>query len=260
MPYLEFQDQRRALGPGVLIIGSGTEAGWRIVDHDLAPLHALVTMEREGHALLVAGDPEAPVFVNGSELQENRVVLSYGDRIRLGRAEFTYVQTARKASPEERYLRDTRRGRVFRLSGTTRIGRDPRCPVLIQEPDVSRVHAELTFENGRYYLAPVGSAYVLVNHLRIHGATELREGDEISIGRTVLTFSAETGPYRATAAPADVPQHAVVDKRAAKMQTMYMGAVEARENIRRREHRRVVAIVAVVVVVFTLIWLGVLRF
>ena len=259
MPYLEFQDQRRALGPGVLTIGSGTEAGWRIVDHDLAPLHALITLEREGHALLVAGDPDAPVLLNGDELENARAVLSYGDRIRLGRAEFTYVQTARKASPEERYLRDTRRGRVFRLAGTTRIGRDPRCPVLIQEPDVSRVHAEIVFENGRYYLSPEGAAYVQVNHLRIHGATELREGDEISIGRTILTFSAETGPYRATTAPADA-QHAVVDKRAAKMQTMYMGAVEARENIRRREHRRVVAIVAVVVVVFTLIWLGILRF
>lgn len=259
MPYLEFQDQRRPLGPGVLIIGSGTEAGWRIVDHDLAPLHALVTMEREGHALLLAGDPDAAVYINDAELQDTRAVLSFGDRIRLGRAEFTYVQTARKANPEERYLRDTRRGRVFGLSGTTRIGRDPRCPVLIQEPDVSRVHAELTFENGRYYLSPVGAAYVLVNHMRIHGATELREGDEISIGRTILTFSAETGPYRTTSAPADA-QRPGVDKRAAKMQTMYMGAVEARENIRRREHRRVVAIVAVVVVVFTLIWLGILRF
>ena len=58
---------------------------------------------------------------------------------------------------------------------------------------------------------------------------------------------------------AGAPSHLVVDKRAGKMQTMYMGAVEARENIRRREHNRVIAIVAVVVAVFVLIWLGILR-
>ena len=261
MPYLEFQDQRRALGPGVLTIGSGTEAAWRIVDHDLAPLHALITLEREGHAILLAGERDAAISINGRELEDARAVLKYGDRIRLGRADFTYVQTGREASADERYFRDTRRGRVYRLLGTTRIGRDPRCPILIQEPEVSRVHAEVMFRDDRFFLAPIGSAYVLLNHERIHGPTELREGDEVAIGRTVLTFSAETGPYRASAAPdaAGAPSHLVVDKRAGKMQTMYMGAVEARENIRRREHNRVLAIVAVVVGVFVLIWLGILR-
>ncbi|HUF28511.1 MAG TPA: FHA domain-containing protein [Gemmatimonadaceae bacterium] len=258
MPYLEFQEQRRALGPGVLTIGSGTEAGWRIVDQDLAPLHALVTLERAGQAMLASGDPDAPVFINDAELLERRVVLRFGDRIRLGRAEFTYVQTAQKVRPDERYLRDTRRGRVYRLSPITRIGRDPRCTVLIQEPDVSRIHAEIALENGKFLLSAVGAAYVLLNHDRIHGPTELREGDEVSIGRTVLTFSAETGTYRVADTSADAPQLGV-DRRAGKMQTMYMGAIEARENIRRREHRRVVAIIAVVVVVFVMIWLGILR-
>lgn len=257
MPYLEFQEQRRALGPGVLTIGSGTEASWRIVDQDLAPIHALITMERGGQAIILAGDPDALIHLNDVELQESRAVLSYGDRIRLGRAEFTFVQTGGTGT-SERYLRDTRRGRVYRLAGTTRIGRDPRCPILIQEPEVSRVHAEVTVREGSFLVAPVGPAYVLVNHERINGPTELREGDEVSIGRTVLTFSAETGPYRASAASAD-PMRPGVDKRAGKMQTMYMGAVEARENIRRREHRRVIAVVAVIVALFTLVWLGILR-
>ena len=50
MPYLEYDHQTRALGPGVLSIGSGTESSWRIVGRDLMPLHAIITLLRDGHA------------------------------------------------------------------------------------------------------------------------------------------------------------------------------------------------------------------
>ena len=52
MPYLEYDHQTRALGPGVLSIGSGTEASWRIIGRDLMPLHAIVTLLRDGQVML----------------------------------------------------------------------------------------------------------------------------------------------------------------------------------------------------------------
>src|SRR5687767_9208526 len=110
MPYLEFEHQLRALGPGVLTIGSGTESIWRIQGRDLLPLHAIVTQQRDGHAHIVRGSALAAIYVNDRELEEGRGVLTFGDRVRLAGAEFIYRQTARhgEAAPADGFLRDTR--------------------------------------------------------------------------------------------------------------------------------------------------------
>src|SRR5688572_19457835 len=92
MPYLEFEHQSRSLGPGVLTIGSGSEAAWRIHGRDLAPLHAVITVEKGGYALVAAGAAEASIHVNGVEVTDGRAVVRYGDKFRLGRAEFRFTQ------------------------------------------------------------------------------------------------------------------------------------------------------------------------
>src|SRR5687768_3457505 len=112
MPYLELEHQLRPIGPGVLTVGSGTEAAWRIHGHDLAPLHAILSAGRDGRVVVSRAAAYAPISINGQELAEGRGELAFGDRLQLGQSEFIYRQVARATPSREGFLRDTRRGRV----------------------------------------------------------------------------------------------------------------------------------------------------
>ena len=257
MPYLEYGQQTRSLGPGVLTIGSGTEAGWRILDHDLLPVHAIIAPERGGRVLVVRGAPSAAIAVNGEELEEPRRELHFGDVIRLGSgAEMRYRQTlGPQASGVDAFLHDTRRGRVYRLGETTEIGRDLKCTVLLPDPDVSREHAVIAREEGGYVARPVGSAYTALNGKHLTGPRPLKEGDELSIGRTVLRFSTERPNYGLAADGHRLP----LDKRQARMQTMYVGTVRAREIVEGHTRRKIFFIIAAVAFVVVVVALFVAR-
>ncbi len=77
-------------------------------------------------------------------------------------------------------------GRCFHLfSPRTRIGRDPKNQITIDDDIyVSRLHAFITFEDGRYWLEDVGSK----NGTKLNGSfilerEELSPGDIATIGR-----------------------------------------------------------------------------
>ena len=258
MPYLEFEHQLRPIGPGVLTIGSGTEAAWRIHGRDLAPLHAILSPLRDGTVVVTRSAPYAPITINGVELVDARGILAFGDRLHLGRSEFIYRQVARATPSREGFLRDTRRGRVYKLAGTLEIGRDSKCDVMLTEPEVSRVHAELYTRDDGYWVCPVGNAYTLVNHVRLHEPVQLSEGDEILIGRTGLRFTTEAPPIH-LARPAEPNVHAGLDKRNAKMQTVFMGALQARERVKKRDYQRIGMVSAVVATAIALLGLVLLR-
>lgn len=237
MPYLEYDHQTRSLGPGVLSIGSGTESSWRIIGRDLMPLHAIVTLLRDGKAHVEPGSSASALIVNGHELPEGRGTLSFGDVLQIGTARFNYRQFATDESTSGRpgYLHDTRRGRVYTLGNVTEIGRDVKCAVNLQEPEVSRIHAEvLRGPEGGFIAKAVGSAYTLVNMKRLAVPTRLHEGDEVTIGRTVFRFTLE--PPSSLLAIGAGPGGA--DKRGAKMQTMFVGTVQARDMLRKTEQQK----------------------
>jgi predicted component of type VI protein secretion system len=189
--YIEFEHHSRALGPGVLTIGSGAEAAFRIRDHGLEPLHALVTLERDGRALLERATPDALVAINGTTLRESRAVLEVGDAIRLGRAEITFTDSpSQRTTSDEGYLHDLRRARLYTLGEGVVIGRDRASTIVLHEPSVAPKHAEVRPLNGGggYVLAPLGNV-VLVNGTRVAEPVRLQEGDEVEVGRTTLRFS-----------------------------------------------------------------------
>lgn len=90
-------------------------------------------------------------------------------------------------------------------------GRLPECDVVIPRREVSRMHAAIIQEGDRWFLEDLGSRNgTFLNGHAVTGRTELREGDEISIGRIVwFTFregtpsDADSGP---TAADTSGPQ------------------------------------------------------
>ena len=76
---------------------------------------------------------------------------------------------------------------AFRNDRVT-IGRGNECSIMMDEPLVSRLHAEVKFDNGRFTLEDPGSA----NGIWMHGQrvlqVELKDGDQFRIGRSVFAF------------------------------------------------------------------------
>jgi pSer/pThr/pTyr-binding forkhead associated (FHA) protein len=80
-------------------------------------------------------------------------------------------------------------GRRNVLSGNrVVVGRSREADVVIQDPNVSRRHAELRREDGAWQIVDLGSTNgIKVNGRRVTNAP-LRPGDQVTIGVTDLTF------------------------------------------------------------------------
>jgi len=80
-------------------------------------------------------------------------------------------------------------GRLFPLTaGALTIGRVESAEVCLGlDVSVSRSHARLTRNEGRYFIEDLGSTHgTCVNGEVLRGQTELKDGDEILIGSTLL--------------------------------------------------------------------------
>lgn len=70
-----------------------------------------------------------------------------------------------------------------------RIGRLPECEMFINEPIVSRRHAEVYYENDCYFVQDTGSANgTAVNNRPITQPTKLSPGDTISVGSAKIIY------------------------------------------------------------------------
>ena len=80
-------------------------------------------------------------------------------------------------------------GAVYPLEGDQlTIGRDSTNGVAINDPEVSRRHARLTFQGGKYVLEDLGSTNgTFVNNQRISAPTPFGVGDVLRIGRTLMS-------------------------------------------------------------------------
>ncbi|MDB4444070.1 FHA domain-containing protein [bacterium] len=70
------------------------------------------------------------------------------------------------------------------------VGRSKECAIVLSDPAVSRLHARIHFENGRYFIENLGRNPTLVNGLPTKGQI-LREKDHIVLGTTELLFRVE---------------------------------------------------------------------
>jgi predicted component of type VI protein secretion system len=243
MPYIEYGHQSRSLGPGVLLIGSGAEAGWRIRDRDLAHLHAMIITERDGRVTINRASPDLPVAVNGEELGEVARALQFGDRIQLGSVEFAFVESAQPTEDTgEGYLLDARRNKLYTLGEVMKIGRDLTSDMVLQEPEVARRHAVVRWDGASFIITPFAGAATRLNGERLTAAAKLNDGDVISLGRTTLCFSTIVPP---SSALEDGHRHRTV-KQVAPVPSMFSGQFESRRRLKRTARRRAgrVAVVA----------------
>lgn len=67
--------------------------------------------------------------------------------------------------------------------GTTLVGRDPSCTIVVDDPSVSRRHAEFVLKEGRLTLKDLGSKnHTYIDDQRITKEVEVHEGREIAFG------------------------------------------------------------------------------
>ena len=79
-------------------------------------------------------------------------------------------------------------GNRYVVDGLTTIGRHPESSICLDDVTVSRRHAQVVLDNGRYVVRDLGSLNgTYVNQMRIDELA-LEQGDELQIGKYRMVF------------------------------------------------------------------------
>lgn len=205
MAWLATEGAAHQIADGETIVGSGPHAAWRLVSHDLAPKHFVITKRGES-VTICAASVESVVAVNGRQAGTNAAELRDGDNIDAGSARFTYSaakpSTVSAATVGPAHIVEARHGVVHPLEGPSiGIGRDRTNAILVRDPTASRFHAEVRREAGGWVLHPRGSSGTSINGRRVGTPERLQDGDKIEIAHIEMRFVA--GPP-----PSDAPRPA----------------------------------------------------
>jgi pSer/pThr/pTyr-binding forkhead associated (FHA) protein len=108
-------------------------------------------------------------------------------------------------------------GRQIVLTGPVVIGRDSSADVVLDDGQISRRHARVTPSNGGVVVEDLESTNgTFVNHDEVQAPVELRPGDELLVGVTVLQLrSPEQVRLQASAVRAVPPALATPERRPA---------------------------------------------
>jgi predicted component of type VI protein secretion system len=206
MPVLELEGKPELDGnprefSGELMVGSGSQAQWRIAGQDLAARHFKIRAADDGSASVVPASPQNVVVLNGKQVAPSGSPITSGDVVAAGGARFVYLLRADSKRPPapppaaEAHLIDTagRKGYTLRKR-VVQIGREIGCSIVLKDPTVSRFHADVRGEAGEYVLYSQGSSGTKVNSQAVNAPRLLVEGDQIAIGDTLFTFTRQTLP------------------------------------------------------------------
>jgi hypothetical protein len=103
------------------------------------------------------------------------------------------------------WLVEDRWAKAHALRAETTIGRGPLNTIILRDPGVSRLHAEVRLEPHGYVLRGFGSSGVSVNGVPLSGDRTLVEGDVIEIGPAALRFTSEAPVDDLMVVSADLP-------------------------------------------------------
>ncbi|NIR45504.1 MAG: FHA domain-containing protein [Gemmatimonadetes bacterium] len=228
MPFIEFKGNLYRLREGDNVLGSGDWANIRLSsledDHHLTisveTVGAFAWTPDDSGRVVINGRPltrePIPLFhgdrlsLNGSTLvylddggeatvkMERRApaALAAGQVESDGRKAAVDPELMHRATPPEPEVKvvavlrrlDNNQAYIIDRSGF-RIGREKRCDLIIPDPSVSRLHAEITFSRGAYLLRCLGRTSTRVNGRPIDGPYRLRVGDKVGIGDYEFTFA-----------------------------------------------------------------------
>jgi len=205
MPALELEGKPDLDGnpkefSGELMVGSGSQAQWRLAGQDLAARHFKIRTNGDDAAVIPAS-PQNVVVVNGKQVPASGAAIKSGDVIAAGAARFIFLASltskrpAAPPPPRDSYLIDTanRKGYTLRKR-VVQIGREIGCSIVLKDPTVSRFHADVRSEAGEFVIYSMGSAGTKINGQAVNAPRLLIEGDAIQIGETTFTFTRQQLP------------------------------------------------------------------
>jgi hypothetical protein len=111
-----------------------------------------------------------------------------------------YSTAGRVAEPLEERARSRQQTALVLMGGKrlvvgpagVTLGRSRQCDVMVDDPNVSRTHAEIRPRGGSWVLADLNSTNgSRLNGRRLQGPEVLKPGDEIELGTSRLTFELE---------------------------------------------------------------------
>jgi hypothetical protein len=111
-----------------------------------------------------------------------------------------YSTANRVAEPLEQRARDRHETALLIVDGKrlmvgptgATIGRSRQCDVVVNDPNVSRQHAEIRPRGGSWVLTDLGSTNgSSLNGRRIEGSEVIRPGDEVEVGTSKIRFELE---------------------------------------------------------------------
>ncbi|MDB4910594.1 MAG: domain containing protein [Gemmatimonadetes bacterium] len=205
MPFLELEgkpdleNNPREL-VGEVVVGSGSQATWRLSGSDLAARHFRIALNN-GTAQVIPASPQNVVVLNGEQVPTDGAPLNTGDIVAAGQARFVFLTDLKAKRPRpvtempDAHLIDVTNKKGYTLRRrVVQIGREIGCSIVLKDPTISRFHADVRAEGGQFVLYAMGSSGTKVNGEPAVVPRLLREGDQIAMGDTTFTFSSLAMP------------------------------------------------------------------
>jgi ABC-type multidrug transport system ATPase subunit/pSer/pThr/pTyr-binding forkhead associated (FHA) protein len=168
----------------------GSDPGCEVVidGRTVAARHAAIR-ERDGRHYLADLGAGAGTLLNGELLQRESRWLNSGDSIEVGGGSLRYVAGERTRLGGADTAQSTGAPVVHLGAGALTIGRDPANDVVLDDPNVSRFHAEVRPLEGGFEVRDLGSRNgTRVDREFISGRAAIGPGAEIGIGPFRLVF------------------------------------------------------------------------
>lgn len=194
---LQFLDNRQPsmwLVDQRLTIGRDKSNGLVIDDEGLSVFHAELRQE-DGKLYVWDSGSVNGTFLNDEKVAQKAEVKA-GDVVRLHRVEIQVLDPSKGPAPLPPVIkRDVEKpvlpqwqlkavtgaisGKMFLIDGTTVLGRDPGCDVVITGPHVSRRHAEISIRSGHLWVKDLGSSNGSFLNGKRTDESQLKHGDEV---------------------------------------------------------------------------------
>jgi hypothetical protein len=144
-------------------------------------------------------------------------------------------------------------GRQYSLGfGSLRIGRQKRADLVVTDKTVSRHHADVCYESGRYVLYDHSTNGTWINGTLVAVAQPLRNGDTIKFGKIEFRFGLREVPADEAAALVGAETS---PKRIPRTSTVIMKGGKGRRRTGRSILRIALAVVGIVIVALVLVYL-----